>query len=870
MRGINLRVSKTLLGILMAAIFPSLWGGEQLAYHEIQTDGSGNIIPWYSPDPGTAYDHCIMSVWEFWKNMKSCPNGVKYYLQHQVWQDPGEDPRGLGGDQFNMALSSWTLLYAYSGDRSIVDNMQLIADYTIAHGFSAPDALWPNLPYPYNTELHSGVYDGDMRAGKGFLQTDKAGTLGAELIVLYKITGEEKYLDTAQKIADTLAAHVKSGDADNPPWPYRVNATTGATQITYTTNWTGTLRLFDGLMSLKRGNRAAYAHAKDLLTAWLKKYPFRNNKWGPFFEDVGGWSDTEINADTMAWYVLEHPDWDPHWRQHAASMLHWTRAMFDNNTWQKYGVTVTNEQTVYPVAANSHTSRHASVELIYAAKTGDTSHRAKAIRALNWATYMVGEKGNNRFPYDDVWLTDGYGDYVRHYLRAMAAAPELAPGFQNHLLESSSIVTAIDYQPLQISYRTFDPGSQELLRVTFEPTAVTAGGKKLMHLSSAAALKTQQGYTYNAPGDVHGVVRIHHLSAPDVAITGKIARPEQSAAEHVVRVEMNTPKEINLGDYVANAPAGTAVMAAGPYHGKIAGTGPKLKYTPEQDFQGTDLLIFRTRNIPQDSSPRQINIQVERTNLAIRADAEPFTTENPWSGAAGMMVFPALNDGNLEASIPAAAPRPEKRQVSVGILWKESQSVRQVVYRQGEVHPDGTGAFAEAPRLQITTDGAHWEDAASVQMRPANYEANDASSKLDFYFTLPAETKCQGVRVTGTVGGRENTSTSFLNVREIEAYSTLVASAGPHLDFGLEDAAVHVGGKAVFAARPASMVDVSYQWQKSTDEGQTWTDIPGANASFLQIYPVEASDDGTLIRCILSNGTPPDAESRGVKLTVLK
>ena len=40
---------------------------------------------------------------------------------------------------------------------------------------------------------------------------------------------------------------------------------------------------------------------------------------------------------------------------------------------------------------------------------------------------MVAEDGRNRYPYDMVWLTDGYGDYVRHYLRAMAAAPELAP-----------------------------------------------------------------------------------------------------------------------------------------------------------------------------------------------------------------------------------------------------------------------------------------------------------------------------------------------------------------------------------------------------------------------------------------------------------
>ena len=60
----------------------------------------------------------------------------------------------------------------------------------------------------------------------------------------------------------------------------------------------------------------------------------------------------------------------------------------------------------------------------------------QAIRRLNWATYMVDNDGKNRYPRDDIWLTDGYGDYVRHYLRSMAAQPELAPDDQNHLLRT--------------------------------------------------------------------------------------------------------------------------------------------------------------------------------------------------------------------------------------------------------------------------------------------------------------------------------------------------------------------------------------------------------------------------------------------------
>ena len=280
------------------------------------------------------------------------------------------------------------------------------------------------------------------------------------------MTGNPRYLDAAVKMADVLARRVKPGDSENSPWPFRVQAASGQTvrsrvvieyfeapagqvdmkrthQIaaSYTTNWTGALRLFDGLLSLQKGDAAAYQRARDILSAWIKAYPLKNYKWGPFFEDVpaGMWSDTEINADTMAWYILENPGWDPEWRETARRILDWSYATFSNREWEDVGAIVINEQTVYKQPGNSHTSRHASVDLLYAEKTGDPSGQEAAIRRLNWTTYMVDDDGKNVYPATrranagnprsggENWLTDGYGDYVRHYLRAMASLPELAP-----------------------------------------------------------------------------------------------------------------------------------------------------------------------------------------------------------------------------------------------------------------------------------------------------------------------------------------------------------------------------------------------------------------------------------------------------------
>ncbi|HYM07755.1 MAG TPA: hypothetical protein VEU11_14465 [Terriglobales bacterium] len=476
--------------MVMAALW--LWSAaayaETLIYHEIKTDAAGKIVPWYGTGPFQAYDHDIRLLFNFWKNMRNCPNGVPMYMQHQVWKPDQEDPRGLGGDQISMALSSWNLLYGYLGDTAVRDNMIYMADYWIAHGFSGKDDLWANLPFPYNMVLHSGVYDGDMRAGKGFLQPDKAASFAAELVVLYKITGNRKYLDVAVSIADTLAAKVTPGDGDNSPWPYRVHAQTGEVHkvvkggkthlASYTSNYTGALLLFDDLIALRQPNAARYAHARDLVSAWLKTYPMQTNKWGPFFEDVPteAWSDTEINADTLAIYILEHPSWDLDWRKDAAAILDWSYKSFANHQWEKFGVIAINEQTAYKVPGNSHTSRHASVELEYCEKTGNLELKDAAIRRLNWATYMVDTDGKNRYPRDDNWLTDGYGDYIRHYLRAMASFPELSPEDQNHLLRTTSVIQNISYGADAITYTKFDQASTERFKLgAWTPRSVSGG-----------------------------------------------------------------------------------------------------------------------------------------------------------------------------------------------------------------------------------------------------------------------------------------------------------------------------------------------------------------------------------------------------------
>jgi hypothetical protein len=481
------------------------WNG--WSYHDVETDANGGILPWHDPAHlGRSYDHVLDLVWNYWKNLPTMPNGYKYSVQFRIANAPdhekGADEGGLGGDQIAMAMDSWRLYYAYTGNPDLIADMKYMADTYLDLGLSPANYSWPNIAYPCNIsagiepgEAKTGgdiplIYNGDTRDGVGVTQPDKAGSFAYELVKLYEMTGETKYLEAAKKMAVTLASKVKTGDIENSPLPFKVDAQTGEVVATYTSNWVSTIKLFEELTRLGEGS---YSDEATTIKDFLKDFVIPNNKYGPFFEDIIGYSETSINAGTLAMYILEQgKDWGTEWQADAKSILTFCKdnfslkAQFFKKTkrtgieyYKLYKVIPIAEQTVYMIAGNSHTSRYASIVLMYGEKTGDTSDEAMAIRQLSWATYMVKSNGQNCYPQDGVWLTDGYGDYARHYLRAMGANPKLAPDNSNHLLKSSSAISDINYSDESIEYITFDAQSSEIFRLVSKPKSISVDGKKL-------------------------------------------------------------------------------------------------------------------------------------------------------------------------------------------------------------------------------------------------------------------------------------------------------------------------------------------------------------------------------------------------------
>ncbi len=537
--------------IILIFLFAQSKAQEKLLYHNIQTNGNGIIVPWYHADHGISYDHILHLVWSFWDTMRVDLNGIPYYMNHQVWKQGYNDSRGLGGDQLQMAMSSWQLLYAYSGNERVKQNMKFMADYYLSHSISPSNCAWPNLPFPYNTLIYSGIYDGDMVIGPGFLQPDKSGSLGLELVHLYEMSSRDfylqstsgRYLDAAIKIGRTLLSHLEPGNENQSPLPFKVNAYTGETgklknnntdgtivgEANYTSNWCPTMEFFLELKKLDLSNAAKYENGFNILLNWMKTYPLKNNRWGPFFEDVQGWSDTQINAVEFARFMLEHREYFPDWKVEVENIFKWVYKTLKNEKWKKYGVTVVNEQTVYQTPGESHVSREGATELLYCKLSGDTTRKTNAILELDWATYMVDLDGKNCFPFDEVWLTDGYGDYIRHYLRAMATYPNLSPA-ADHILSSSSVIQQADYRgqtnkflvpyikvpdinKVLIFYRTFDNAGTEQIRMAKKPSTVMLEDKVLIESENEKA----QGYRW-VPMQSGGVLYVYRKSGNNVTI----------------------------------------------------------------------------------------------------------------------------------------------------------------------------------------------------------------------------------------------------------------------------------------------------------------------------------------------------------------
>jgi hypothetical protein len=254
------------------------------------------------------------------------------------------------------------------------------------------------------------------------------------------------------------------------------------------------------------------------------------NRWSGFYEDVP-YNPRSLNQATptlTAQYLLMQPapeSVDPSWDEHAGTLLRWVQKSFGRGPF--LGAWGIDEQRApgkpgccSRVGLGSTTSRWAATNALLYARTGDERARELAVRSLNYATYFAasdgrvsccGQRSTNTF-----WFSDGYADYLRSFNWAMAAMPDLAPKRRDHLLGSSSVVQSVSYARRRLTYRTFDASGTDVLRLSFRPRRIVAGGSVLTERSDLSA----EGYVVQALGGGDFAVRIRHDSARRIALDG--------------------------------------------------------------------------------------------------------------------------------------------------------------------------------------------------------------------------------------------------------------------------------------------------------------------------------------------------------------
>ena len=112
--------------------------------------------------------------------------------------------------------------------------------------------------------------------------------------------------------------------------------------------------------------------------------------------------------------------------------------------------------------------------------------------------------------------------------------------------------------------------------------------------------------------------------------------------------------------------------------------------------------------------------------------------------------------------------------------------------------------------------------------------------------------------VTGTCAPAATSSAAILTVISPVAITTQPAN--------VETCS---GGNATFTVAGSSTQTVIYQWQISTDNGATWTNVTGANAATHTVANTSVIMNGNRYRCLLSSATcSAPTTSNAVILTV--
>ncbi|MEW5980252.1 MAG: hypothetical protein AB1898_31040 [Acidobacteriota bacterium] len=506
-----------------------VWAEDVFNSHKVVLDDEGKIIPWSVPVE-RAYDHFLRLRWDFIKTKVPQAPGPpprssypQYYfycafrdkngvLEPDTWMNDV-------GEKIPNWFESARLYYAYTGDDTVMTIVKGLMDYALEHGTSPPTFSWSNFPYTATNagDLEFRGFTSAKRLALHEVQVDHAGEVGLTYYRMYLYTGDSRYRTAAINVANTLASKARTGTAERSVWPYRVVMDTGKVTAEYGANWTGSYMLLDSLIKANLGNVSAYRKVLTKVRAFILQHPMKTGYWTDGHSDTSITSNTyksNLSASNVSLYMLDHPEFDPDWKENIPKLIKWTEEFFVFRTAPgepatQWGANIVGEQDDFMHKMDYQTARYAAQCSRWYALSGDEAYKEKAYRSLNWVTYCnspAGQCAESPVSKDiSNWWSDCYGEAPRMFYHAFAGVPEWAPPRENHILYSEGVLKDVSYATGKVQYTPTDDQGIEYLRLAFAPKSITIGESELSLRSDLKA----EGYLKK------------HLGNDDYAVTIK-------------------------------------------------------------------------------------------------------------------------------------------------------------------------------------------------------------------------------------------------------------------------------------------------------------------------------------------------------------
>ena len=461
-------------------------------YHSKVLDNDMHLDSWYKDSNGP-FDHLIDLSATWWKNtpdVNSWPGWcTASILDRQYNQSNGSIPGTVCSD----AIISCLKYYVYTGDTDYLNMAKKAGDFIIYQDLTPSNfEYYPDFPYAVgntgNVNPDGSGHPDSMSTlnPEGHIQPGKGAMEGVALLELYKVTGSNKYLNSAVNIANCLSRNAIPGTDMSSPWPMRVMADNGdLIDGAFSANVSFACRLFDGLLRIGQTGNGMYRNTRDSVWNWLKTNVIAfddASKWKNFFEDHSGNEDNplQLNAlETVRYLLEERNNADPDWFRLAGKIINQVQRRWALTKLEDDGYICIAEQENDKSPYNSHTSRFGSVLAMYYEAGAPDEYKDIAYHSLCYGIYSIEDNGFTNTYYKSehgAWTSDSFGDFLGHYIDAFAAVPEWA-GNKNHLLKSSSTITSIIYKGANmISYSAYDSSGLERLKLISEPISVKVNG----------------------------------------------------------------------------------------------------------------------------------------------------------------------------------------------------------------------------------------------------------------------------------------------------------------------------------------------------------------------------------------------------------